>query len=374
LSNGHDISDPIQLASVARELAANDLQEVAVGTDGRDIRARMGIEIDRNTQLLVPAPFPLHAPTPLGSPLAVGRNQDGRLELFGTDAAGNLWNTHQRTASGDLVRWTLLEPGPGWQSVTAASNQDGRIELFAIDSSGTLTRRAQTEPNSDTYTQPQRFDGHFSAAAAVTDQWGGLHVYATLSSGVIQHRWQDSLNDDSAETGWFTPWTQLGGAATQLSVRTGSDRRGVLVGITEEGTLFQRKMNIPNAQTEAEWGGYIPLDGLLDSIALSLRADGRLALFGTNSDGQLLQRFETTPGSATWDPWIVVPADVEGRTLRLRHIVAERNGGRERTELHAIDDTGTLHRSKETDPRSSTWSTWGNLEFQLRATQTLGGL
>jgi hypothetical protein len=144
LSNEHDISDPIQLASVARELAANDLQEVAVGTDGRDIRARMGIEIDRNTQLLVPAPFPLHAPTPLGSPLAVGRNQDGRLELFGTDAAGNLWNTHQRTASGDLVRWTLLEPGPGWQSVTAASNQDGRIELFAIDSSGTLTRRAQT--------------------------------------------------------------------------------------------------------------------------------------------------------------------------------------------------------------------------------------
>ena len=75
------------------------------------------------------------------------------------------------------------------------------------------------------------------------------------------------------------------------------------------------------------------------------------------------------PGSATWDPWMLLPADVESRTPRLRHIVAERNGGRERTELHAIDDTGILHGTKETSPRSSTWSTWGGLKFQLSETQ-----
>ena len=95
---------------------------------------------------------PLLGVFPLGSAISVARNQDGRLEFFGTDDAGNLWNNHERTASGDLMRWTMLEQGPGWQSVTAASNQDGRIELFAIHGSGTVTRRAQTAPNSSTCT------------------------------------------------------------------------------------------------------------------------------------------------------------------------------------------------------------------------------
>lgn len=369
-----DISDALQLASLARELATNDPQEVGADGDDRSITHRMGGLLDRNTQLLLPAPFPLDAPPPLGSPIAVARNQDGRLELFGTDAAGNLWNTHQRTASGDLVRWTMLEPGPGWQSVTAAPNQDGRIELFAVDDRGGVTRRAQTVANSSSYTQPQRFDGSFSTAAAVTDQWGGLQVYANLGTGLIQHRWQDFLNDDSPATGWFTPWTQLGGAVSRLTVKTGSDGRAVLVGITEAGTLFHRKMNLPNAQTEAEWGGEIELDGVLESVELALNSRGRLVLFGIDSDGQLFQRLETAPHSANWEPWQPVPTQFAGRTLRLRHVAAERNGSRERMELHAVDDTGMLYRAKETNPSSSIWSPWGVLNFQLRATRTSAGL
>jgi metallophosphoesterase (TIGR03767 family) len=361
LSHGGDIGDPVQLAALARELATNDPQEVGADGDDRSITHRMGTDLDRNTQLLVLAPFPLNAPSPLGSPIAVARNQDGRLEFFGTDAAGNLWNTHERTVSGDLVRWTMLEQGPGWQSVTAASNQDGRIELFAIDSSGTITRRSQTAANSSTYSQPQRFDGSFATAAAVTDQWGGLQIYANLSTGLIQHRWQDFLNDDSTTHGWFTPWTQLGGAVTRMTVKTGSDGRGVLVGITEEGTLFQRKMNVPNAQTEEEWGGEIPLDGLLESVEMALNRDGRLVIFGINGDGQLFQRFETAPHSAIWGPWMLLPTQFKGRSLRMRHVAAEREGGRERMELYAVDDTAKLYRTKQTAPSSSAWSPWGTL-------------
>ncbi|MEP7161754.1 MAG: alkaline phosphatase family protein [Dermatophilaceae bacterium] len=318
-----------------------------------------------DAQLAWKVTSPLLGVFPLGSAFSVARNQDGRLEFFGIDDAGNLWNTHQRTASGDMVRWTMLEQGPGWQSVTAASNQDGRIELFAIHGSGTVTRRAQTAPNSSTYTQPQRFDGSFATAAAVTDQWGGLHVYTNLRSGLIQHRWQDSLNDDSATTGWFTPWTQLAGALTRMTVRTGSDGHGVLIGITEEGTLFQRKMNVPNAQTENEWGEMIPLDGLLESVELALNNDGRLVLFGTDSDGQLFQRMETAPHSASWGPWMLIPTQFEGRTLRMRHVAAEKNGARERMELYAIDDTGMLYRTKQNAPSSSAWGGWLILNFHI---------
>src|SRR5206468_2355530 len=68
-----DMSNTLQLASLARELATNDPQEVR-----RGIQLRMGGHFDRNTQLLLPAPFPINAPHEAGAPLAVTRNADGR--------------------------------------------------------------------------------------------------------------------------------------------------------------------------------------------------------------------------------------------------------------------------------------------------------
>lgn len=368
LSFDGDTSTPAQLASLARELATNDPQEVS-----RGITNRMGVNQDRNTHLLLPAPFPLHAPHPLGSPIAVARNLDGRLELFGTDSQGNLWNTSQRTADGDLQPWTKLTGGPGWQSVTAGSHQDGRVVVFAIDRDGFVTRRAQTSAGSSTYTAPQQFDSNFSSAAAVQDQWGGMQVYATRGDNTIHHRWQDFLNDDTGSNGWFTPWTQLGGTAIQLGVETGSDGRGVLVAIKEDGSLIQRKMNVRNAQTESEWGGVLPLDGILDSIDMARNLDGRLAIFGTNPDGQLFRRFETAPGSGEWQPWAQIPAQTGTTTLRMRHIAAARSGPG-RIELFAVDDTGTLYHCKQADPNSTDWSAWEACQVHLRSTHTFVGL
>ncbi|MET9120568.1 TIGR03767 family metallophosphoesterase [Streptomyces sp. NPDC004528] len=369
LSYGGDTSTPAQLASLARELATNDPQEVDHG-----ITNRMGVPQDRNTQLLLPAPFPLHAPHPLGSPIAAARNKDGRLELFGTDAQGNLWNTsRQATTGGGLAPWTKLAAGPGWQSVTAAGHQDGRVEVFAIDQNGSVTRRAQTSPGSTTYTAAQQFDSAFTSATAVQDQWGGMQVYATRGDNTIRHRWQDFLNDDTASNGWFTPWTQLGGTAIQLAVETGSDGRAVLVAIKEDGLLVQRRMNVANAQTESEWGGVLPLDGILDSVDLARNLDGRLALFGTNPDGMLWRRFETAPAAGTWQGWSQMPTQLGTTTLRMRHVCAERNGSG-RIELFAVDSTGTLYHSTQNDPSGTTWSAWESCQFQLRATHTATGL
>lgn len=64
LSSGGDISSPAGLAALARELAANDLQEV-----GRGIDLRRGTAQSRNTRLLVPAPFSLSAGVGTALPL-----------------------------------------------------------------------------------------------------------------------------------------------------------------------------------------------------------------------------------------------------------------------------------------------------------------
>ncbi|GAA5035862.1 TIGR03767 family metallophosphoesterase [Streptomyces siamensis] len=80
LSCNGDTSTPVALASLGRELAANDLQAVAAG-----IGKRRGTADARNTQLLLPVPFSL--PAGRGTPLP---------------SAG--WPVVQQGASGERVR------------------------------------------------------------------------------------------------------------------------------------------------------------------------------------------------------------------------------------------------------------------------------
>jgi metallophosphoesterase (TIGR03767 family) len=80
LSANGDTGTPAALASLARELSANDPQEV-----GRGIDKRRGIPNVRNTQLLIPVPFTI--PSGAGTPLA-----------------GVGWPRLQQGQTGDLVK------------------------------------------------------------------------------------------------------------------------------------------------------------------------------------------------------------------------------------------------------------------------------
>jgi metallophosphoesterase (TIGR03767 family) len=375
LSPGTDLSNTSQLASLARELATNDPQEVVVKPGHNGIQQRMGTALDRNTQLVVGAPFDLFAPRQEASPIAVARNTDGRLELFGTDAAGNLWNTSQKTASGNLQAWTKLSSGPGWRSVTAAPHQDGRIELFALLTTH-ISRRTQTSPGSSTYVQSQGFDDFFTSVAATRDPWGGMNVYATHDDHTIWHRVQDVVNNDTLTPGWATPWDRLAGTAFQIAVETASDGHGVQVAITDTGQLIYRKMTVSNATSELNWGPMLQFDGpgRFRAVDMARNLDGRLVVFAVNTDGQLFHRFETAPGSGTWVPcWTPLPTKVGETTLRMRHIAAERSGPG-RIELYAVDSTGMLYHTKQSNPNTASWPIWGALNFQLRASHSMTGL
>jgi hypothetical protein len=77
--------------------------------------------------------------------VAVGRNMDGRLQLFvrGTDNA--LWNIWQTAPNGPWSGWNSLHAGffgvPG-----IARNQDGRLEVFVCGPDNALWHRRQVKP------------------------------------------------------------------------------------------------------------------------------------------------------------------------------------------------------------------------------------
>ena len=90
---------------------------------------------------------PLNGPPAGIGSAATARNQDGRLDFFGTDKRGKLWINWQTVAGRSWANWADLTSNSGpLNSVTAERNADGRLELVAVDSYGYAKRRRQLTP------------------------------------------------------------------------------------------------------------------------------------------------------------------------------------------------------------------------------------
>ncbi len=65
--------------------------------------------------------------------IAVGKNADGRLEVFALDRdAGLAWHTVQPTPSSAFGGWGRIFDAAGLVRIAVGSNADGRLELFAV--------------------------------------------------------------------------------------------------------------------------------------------------------------------------------------------------------------------------------------------------
>jgi hypothetical protein len=145
--------------------------------------------------------------------IAVGREQNGNLEVFGIST--NLGQVLERSGSWggkfDLGWWYM---GFGFaQSIAVGTNSDGRLELFAIFADGALWHQWEWAPNgswSDWYSL-----GGYSTQIAVTNRADGrlevLAIGANNAVYAITERF-DNLN-------WNYAWVSLGGYATSLSAR-----------------------------------------------------------------------------------------------------------------------------------------------------------
>jgi hypothetical protein len=78
----------------------------------------------------------------------VGRNADGRLEVFGTAADSTIWHTWQTAPNNGWSAWTRLgNPEGRGVLIDVQSNADGRLEAFLIGLGDTIWHLWQTAPN-----------------------------------------------------------------------------------------------------------------------------------------------------------------------------------------------------------------------------------
>jgi LmbE family N-acetylglucosaminyl deacetylase len=224
---------------------------------------------------------------PLADGLAVSRNQDGRLEVFG-----------ERTDTGDII--SLFQTTSGGWSWANLGNPSG---------SGT--------------------DGALrtSTPAVTVNGDGREQVFVRNAGGGISSRWQVAPNG-----GWDDTWADMGGAHIQgpPSAKTTVDGRIELFAPTTGGILHWYQ---PAANGTFTVDNNFPQAKPASGLSVAMDQSGRLeVLFRQENTSDVMTIYQSAPGGG----FTAAPADLGGQggvgaptvvTESGRVVVAEHNGG-----------------------------------------------
>ncbi len=72
--------------------------------------------------------------------LEVANNKDGRMEVFGLDKSGEMFHTWQNKPNGNWQGWERFPDANAFKAkirdFRVGKNEDGRLEVFAVDEQG----------------------------------------------------------------------------------------------------------------------------------------------------------------------------------------------------------------------------------------------
>ncbi len=287
--------------------------------------------------------------------LAVGRNADGRLELFKVDSTGELRHRWQKEAGGDWSAWASLGgsflPGP-----TVVSNADGALEVFAVERGSHALKSARQVTNTLDWQAWTSLGGWIRPPATVGQNLDGrLHVFAVEAEGNrVRHIWQTNHNGD------WSDWADMeGNVEPGLVVGRNREGRLELFGV-EAGnqTLVHCCQAAPNG--DANWSGWSSLWGAIrPGLALGQNADGHLEVFAVNSRSgavdHIYQVYSTN--GVEWSAWSSL-----GGNFRAGIAVAQNED--RRLEVFAVNaaQTNMSHCWQLAPNQSTNWSLfWGIL-------------
>jgi hypothetical protein len=313
--------------------------------------------------------------TELGRPF-VSHNQDGRLEVFAT-AQGTIFNIWQVAPNGG---WA-----DGWHSKgipqsnisellthVVGRNADGRQEIFALGDNGVMFQKWQVTPNGGwsewkSMGSPAAgliFTGQFTAGR---NQDGRQEIFAVGSDGNLYQIWQTAPNDD------WSDWKQTGQPparirpSDRITVTRNADGRQELFLMGGDDALWHIWQVAPNVGW-ADWtslgkprdkGFPEPKDRDIGQPVVQRNADGHLEVFAPG-DGAFCNRWQESPGSSVWrhQGWNAKPPPAA--SVGIVWLDAARNFTNH-LEVFALADDGALWHAWQVD-QPPFWSDWASLD------------
>jgi hypothetical protein len=132
--------------------------------------------------------------------LAVGKNADGRLELFAAGSDGNIWHSWQTSTvqpTAPFSAWTQMPALGTMRSPAVAINQNGRLEVFAVLTSyNMVVSRTQVVANGGWGPWEYRMDSSAGPLDVGTNVPSlRLELFSREPwTNEVQHRWQVAPN------------------------------------------------------------------------------------------------------------------------------------------------------------------------------------
>jgi ligand-binding sensor domain-containing protein/signal transduction histidine kinase len=333
--------------------------------------------------------------TLVGKPV-VGKNADGRLEVFKVDTDGEVRHRWQKASNGDWSSWSGLG-GSFLPGIALATNSEGQLEVFALDqASHALWHAHQLAANSTDWSSWSSLGGSLRPPVALgQDKDGRLEVFAVEAArGRVQHLWQTN-----SEGGWSS-WAEMEAQAEPglVAVRR-RDARLEVFGIEPAQHALVHCWQAEPGSSE-HWSPWAGLGGdLVPGFAVGQNILGRLEVFAVNRTNAALQRIcQAAPGdSLHWTAWqdfggsqtigppMQLPStgadasslvELPGGSADLEHpdVSAVRPGlavgqsadGRLEVFAVAAGDSALLHRWERLIDGSDNWSRWAGLGVAAR--------
>ncbi|WP_155354850.1 hypothetical protein [Acrocarpospora macrocephala] len=249
------------------------------------------------------------APGPnLQTGAAIGVNADGRLEAFAV-STGAMWHIAQLPTGGWGI-WDLIRDAPSGVAFEAhrpavARNKGGWLEVFAVGSNGVMYHSYQASGRvggwSPWYSMgaPSGHSFGFARVTVGTNRDGRLEVFALGSNLELWHAWQLTAG------GAWSGWASLGGQfprETLPAVGMNADGRLEVFVIGGDGRLW----HLWQLSAGGGWSGWLNEGGSLrgganTGPAVGTNQDGRLEVFATDTNGQVVHKWQGFSGG--WSGW-----------------------------------------------------------------------
>ena len=220
---------------------------------------------------------PLLPSKPTGKEFAIGRNADGRLELFVIDTNTHLFHIWQ-TSTADTTLWSdkARFPGDSASQVAVAPNQDGRLENFYVGTDANLFHNWQAVPNGD-WIGETIIPGYSGKEVAVAQNAGDGHleVFWVDKNNSLQHSWQTLpnagwINTNGAGGSVASPAT-LGGSENFI-LRTGNcgllTDVAVTIFITQDIVFTENGKPLPGNSSAKGFSWQLNCVGRTDDLAV----------------------------------------------------------------------------------------------------------
>jgi hypothetical protein len=347
------------MSQIVDRASKRQLKEQSRGQFLRRMVAMAGVFVAVGTMREACADWSLLAPQPsefggFTSRPAVGRNEDGRLEVFvrGANPDYPLHNIWQEVPNGG---WSGMNDlgGTLTSNPVVVSNLDGRLEVFVRGSDTGLYHQWQTTPNGSWSGWDWLGGVPLTGDPTVILHGDGrLEVFVHNPDNGISHRYQGAPNggwsgwehfpDTNGKVNSNIAAIMYNGSTGVNFFWRGPDNRLYWKRQAGQNSAWEitRNLSVPNGRTLVGDPVVAEFDGQ--------RSDPRLVVFARASDNAIWYRYQTAPNSTTWSNWFSLGGTWTGNVAvgtnwdgRLDLFVRKPNGDVYQTWQNQTDSTAS---------------------------------